>query len=305
MEFKSKAEENVYNAMKSGKYSIASLKMFENIEKIELSKNIVDHIEYTDALFDEYLYEISEMKEQKPGLEEYLNALKAGDIIDNQCLEMEDSFLIGLYKQISQETAIDKMIEYAKNGIHITSNMYNVIAITLLKGTSTKENEIIRETNEKYVGYIQDREFKISYFPIDFTETAEALNRLSELFNNRLSGETFDNLFIQPFLIHGLFGALQVYGDGNTRLGRLNQHILLWQLINERTKYDFDLPPLYATRSYYPYREEYRSKIKDLVVNGDNEAWNNWFLFNLKRLEDQIYKNNENILTLKRRLKST
>ena len=33
----------------------------------------------------------------------------------------------------------------------------------------------------------------------------------------------------------------------------------------------------------------------------DEEAWNNWFLFNLNRIEDEIDRSNENINAMKRR----
>lgn len=302
MEFRSKVEEEVYNAMKSGKYNIASLNMFEKINEIELTKNVIDHMEYTEELFQEHLYELNELNTQKPGLKEYLLALKAGDILDNQSLEQENSFLLGLYMQTLEETAVDKMIKYAKNNTDLTNETIKDLAHTLLKGTSSKNIEVIRSANRTYVGRYENGERVIDYFPIDYTETDECLNKLAEFYNNLLQGKIYENIFVQPFIIHGLFGALQVFGDGNTRMGRLHQHILLWQLINEKTKFNFDMPPIYVTRSYYPYREEYRKRISNLVTKGDNDAWNEWIQFNLKRLEDQIFNNNENIISLKRSL---
>ena len=105
-------------------------------------------------------------------------------------------------------------------------------------------------------------------------------------------------------MIHGLFAALQMFNDGNTRMGRLIQHVLMWKLVNEQTEFSFDKPPIYATRSYYPFRGEYRSKIASLVIDNNNEAWEKWFDFNLKRIEDQIFMGNENLVELKRRVKS-
>ena len=302
MEFKNKNEEYTYNAMQSGKYSIASLDLLNCVDKIKLSDNTKSHIEYTNELLFEYLRDIYALKEETPGLKEFLVALKAADVIDNQSLEQENSFLLGLYMQTIEETAQQKLEQYFKNNVKINKELLKDLAKTLLTGTSTKPEGIIRESNEKFVGRMVNGEPIISYFPIDYHDIDEGLTRVSEIYNERLAGETYDNLFMQPFLIHGLFGALQMFGDGNTRMGRLHQHMLLWQLINERTEYNFDSPPLFFSRAYYPFRGDYRALIANLVKNGDSEAWNEWFLFNLKRLEDQIFQNNEHVLELKRNL---
>ena len=118
-----------------------------------------------------------------------------------------------------------------------------------------------------------------------------------------LEHEGFDNVYLQPFLIHGLMGGLQIFSDGNTRMGRIMQHALIWQLINEKMQFNFEMPPMYATRSYYPVRFQYREKIAKLVNDGSNKTWNDWFDFNLDRIEDSICADTENIKVLKRKNK--
>jgi len=304
MEDRSNIEKEIKEAMESGKYKIAGLDMFDIVDNIKLNDKLKSHMRDAENYFYEYLNDIMMLKDSKPGLNEYLNAIKSGDIIDNQSLEKENSFLIGLQMQLQRETAIDKLIRYAKEGKEITKKDILRVHNTLLRGTSSEDDKLIRDKNDKFVGHFEGVDRVIDYFPIDYKDINVALQKLSALYNTRLLGEEYDNVFIQPFLIHGLYGAIQVFSDGNTRFGRIMQHVLMWQLVNERTEFNFDLPPIYATRCYYPLRGKYRGLIGDLVKNNDEEAWNNWFLFNLNRIEDQIDRSNENINMMKRRIKN-
>lgn len=293
------SEQEINEAISSGNYKVASLDLFQDFSKLEISNSLKDHLVYTKDLLNYYLSEIIELQNKIPGLKEYLNALKAADLVDNQSLEKENSFLIGLYLQVEKENALDEIIRYIKENKELTDlNIYEVHR-SLLYGTSSESEELVRCKNQKFVGRFENGKRIIDYFPIDYKECEEAGKKLAKLYNSRL----FDNVFLQPFIIHGLFGALQIFSDGNTRMGRLVQHTLMWQLINETTNFNFDLPPLYATRSYYPYRGEYRNKIANLVVKNDSESWDEWFEFNLKRVEDQIYLNSENINVIKRKVK--
>ena len=56
------------------------------------------------------------------------------------------------------------------------------------------------------------------------------------------------------------------------------------------------------SRSYYPFREQYREKITNIVVENNQEGWNNWLHFNLNRIEDQIQFNEYNLEQYRTRL---
>lgn len=302
MNNRSTSERIIEEAMNSGKYSIASLGIFNTIGNLDISDKLIKHIEYTTEILMEYLAEISELKDKKPGLSEYLKALKVGDIVDNQSLEKENSFLIGLYMQVKKENAIDKIIKLLKQKGEISATDICRVHNTLLYGTSSEGVDLVRNKNDKFVGSIDNNGIQIDYLPLDYRDIKIALEEITELYNGRTSFEHFDNLLLRPLLIHGLFGAFQIFNDGNTRMGRLMQHALMWQLINKKTEYNFENPPIYATRSYFPYRGEYRDIIASLVVDNNSIAWNRWFDFNLNRIEDQIYASDENIKLLKRKL---
>ena len=214
-------------------------------------------------------------------------------------MEQENSFLIGLYSQMSRETMMGRLIRYSKSGKILTGKDLFSLHSTLLNGTLSEGVGSIRTDNATFVGGYTNNEVRIDYFPIDYKDIGLAADKLAEIYNYQLDGELYKNIFIQPFLLHGLFAALQIFKDGNTRTGRVMQHALLWRMINSQTQFEFDSPPLFATRNYFPYRTDYREKINDLVTLDDNAAWENWFIFNLYRIQDAIIASGDNIEQMK------
>ena len=85
---------------------------------------------------------------------------------------------------------------------------------------------------------------------------------------------------IKPIIYHGLLAALQLFKDGNTRYARTIQHVELWGMLNNIVSDHIDLPLIYATRQYFPFRGEYRDLIKNLAVNQE-DAWDDWISFNI------------------------
>lgn len=293
----------IRDARESGLYSVANLDMFNILDSLDIFDCVFSHMEYVDSLLKEYLEEIESLGNDNNGIIEYLRALRVGDVVDNQNLENKNSFLIGLYSKITRETAMGQLIKFANDGRMVTNSDFFDIHHILLTKTSSSGVDSIRMDNDKFVGRIVDGKPEFDYFPIDCCHVMEATDKIIDLYNNRLSKDIFDNVYLQPFLIHGLLSGLQIFSDGNTRMGRIMQHALIWQLINEKTDFNFIMPPLYATRSYYPVRFQYRKEIANLVSDGSNKNWNAWFDFNLDRIEDSISAGCENIKTLKRKNK--
>lgn len=273
----------------TGKYPTVGLEVIETVKNLRISNDVLDHVKDTQLrLKENYLDVICSFSGTNPGLKEYLNAIKASDIMNNQTMEKESSFLVGLYMQTNKQSAIDKLIRKLKTkGIITDKDIINIHG-TLLYGTSCENDEKVRTHNYKFVGRkYQSGKVEIDYFVIDHEDIPEANRALAEIYNKPLGIEEVDsNIFLRPFIVHGLFGALQIFEDGNTRMGRIMQHTLMWQLINEQMGFDFEQLPIYATRAYYPMREKCREKIKNIVVENNDQAWSDWFHFNLDRIED-------------------
>lgn len=280
-----KADEEIKELIDSGKYRQLDMSVIDNVKNIELDETTIKKLKIVMDIYFEYLENLKNVEDDK--LKEYLLTCKTADIIDNQKLEKEDSLLVALYMRLQGEFAIDRILKYDKLDNDKALNIHEL----LMKNTSTenKINKGFRKNNRKYVGEIVDGKRLIQYFPIDYSETSEVMNKILNYYNDDTNEKEISDLFIKPIIIHGLIAAYQCFDDGNTRFARLLQHTKIFNMTNKLTEYKLPLPCLYATRAYYPYRCEYRYLIRDIVLSNNSEAWNKWIVFNLKRLEDRLY----------------
>lgn len=284
--------------LKNNIYKMVNFSLFENIHNIELSSNTKKQYRFILMAYKDYINTVSSLSLDTR--QSFLTALKKADAIDNHKLEKEDSFLMALYLQTQRKTAIDEMIEHSISNISIPFLQY--IHELLMEGTSkeNQDNYNFRKDNCKFVGkYSTNGERLIQYFPVDYKDTEIAADEFLRYYNNKENIDE-EHLFIKPFVTHGLLAALQLFNDGNTRLARLFQQIKLWNMTNQVFQSQLEAPLLYITRSYYPFKEQSRNLIYQLVLNANNEAWDNWINFNLKRLEEQIYCNENHLLQLKK-----
>ena len=90
-----------------------------------------------------------------------------------------------------------------------------------------------------------------------------------------------------------------MFNDGNTRFARLVQHELIRRSTNN-LGYDFETPTFYATKLYDWLRADYRGLITKLVLNHDNNTWNEWIKFNARNFDNSIAANYDNIVNLER-----
>lgn len=292
-------DREIEEIINSGKYPIVTTELFNSIKNLEINPEIKDHLEYTVDLYKNYLKELLNLPVDKQ--EHFLKTLKAAEIMDNQKLEQENSFLISLYMTVLGDNSIDEMLKISNRKIESQDlvKMQNLI----LEGTSLdkKDNNGYRTNNRRFVGTWKNGVRNIQYFPLDYRNIDDAVSKFLNYYNEKEKDEL--SVLLKPFIIHGLLASLQLFPDGNTRLSRLLQHIKIWQSTKEVFNSDISMPAIYMSRSYYPYRTEYRNKIKNIAVSMDNISWNDWFNFNLNRLEDQLFYISDNLDAYKKIIK--
>lgn len=279
----------------TGKYKQLEFEVIESVKDIELTDKSIDMFKKVLETYFNYLELLDSVKDETK--EKFLNTLKFADVADNQKLEMENSFIISMYMQSQKKFAIDEIL-YDK---HLNKHTVLTTHKLLMKNTSTDNENTskYRNSNRKYVGGIVNGVRNIQYFPLDYNKIDKAMDEILKIYNDK-NNEYLNTIFFKPFIIHGLVAAYQMFDDGNTRLARLMQHVKLFNMTNEYTGFDLKKPAIYATRAYYPYRAEYRDLIKNIVLSPNTENWNNWFIFNLKRLEDQMFCNINNLEEIKK-----
>ncbi|MBD9074458.1 hypothetical protein EGP91_00435 [bacterium] len=290
------AEKEVLKAMKSG-VPIVDLDIFKRVQALTPSEQVLNQISYTEDLYKEYHDMIMSLSSSLRS--NYLQILKSEDIINNQVVEKENSFLLALYYKTHPKNAMDEMIRCCNS--EITASEFIKIHDKLLDGTSSEDQKGLREDNLKFVGTYVAGQRQIDYFPILEKDIVKALREYLSLINDKKRVQSKEDAFLKPIIYHGLLAALQLFKDGNTRYARLIQHINLWYYTNQTLGYDFSLPTVYATKQYAAGRASYRGLIKSIAITENDDAWNNWIIFNLKCLQNNIWVNQSNIETLKRR----
>ncbi len=282
---------------------IVSLSIFDNVHDICLDDSLKRNIDFTKEIYLEYLDDLKAFKETMRL--QILKSLMNIEIVDNHSLERENPNLLMSYNETHHSTAIKYLIKKLLNEKQdINSDIIRKTHEILMRGT-TNSNSInlgFRKSNISFVCHMKNGERIITFFPISCREINEAMNLFNAYFNENASCE--EDLFVRPFIVHGLLAALQVFEDGNTRLSRTMQHIKLFELTNEllgKNGYSFELPTIYTSKNYMPFRSEYRSLIRKIALNPDNDTWNEWINFNLSRLQERIFANDYIVTSLIRK----
>ncbi len=272
---------------------IVGLNVFDNIDSIKLEDRTMGLYEYTLELYKEFLEKLKKLN--KTNREKFLLELRNNEVFDNHTLEQENYADLYTYSETHNSTAYNYL--YRKLFIEkrpLTSAMFNKGYEILMRGTSN-ENEIsahYRKNNHHAVSYFgDDGKQVIQFLPISYDEIEWAITYLLGYFNKPEVSE--EELFVKPFVIHGLIAALQMFEDGNTRYGRTLQHSKIFMISHKMVDDSFDRPALYFSKTYLPYRQGYRELIYKLALNPNNQMWNEWVRFNLNRVQDQLFNNEQ------------
>lgn len=278
---------------KTGEYPAVDKDIVSRI--IEAKPN--DMVKYEiEELYERYVNYLKLLDElDKDTLKKFLKTLKNADIIDNQVLEGEDSFLMSLYSNVEKKHALDAIVKKDK----LTHDLLKQTHETLLKGTTSEslDNGNYRDNNRRFVGTYENGVPNIHFLPLHTSNIEYAMDEFLKYYNE--TETDINNLFIKPIKVHGMIGSLQVFNDGNTRLGRLLQNVKIYRQTNKMLGCKYDNPVVYLTRSYQPCRRDYREKIDELAINPSNDMVNKWLLFNLRRAGEEIFINSGRIEKVK------
>lgn len=293
-------EEDLVNSMeeiiKSGLYKMVDLDFLSYAPKLKIAKDILEIQKSFLENYKEYLEEIKSLPEELQIL--YLKALKNQEVVNNHSLEKVDSFAVSMYMLSKKKTALDKFLEI---DTPLKSVDFKNLHYTLLKNTPSSQASLkYRQTNTIFVGYYINNQREIEYIPIDYKLIPEAVSKILEFYNQEEASLEF--AFVKPFLIHGLIAGSQIFKDGNTRLARMFQHVLFFNMTRKFLETNLKFPALYTSNTYLLYRNQYRDLIKKLVTENNDEIWNKWIKFNYHRFEDQLMINNKNLKFLKKTL---
>lgn len=284
---KEEIEKEILTLIKTGKAKQVDLSLFDDIYNLKINTDTFLLAKDVLELYKQYLNIIKKFKDME---RYFLLALKENDIIKNHELENVPSIVTSMYLKAKFPSAIDKLIkDKEKNKIHTKADFIKVHKLLV---SWLEDDQNLRTDNTSYVGNNINGIRSINYIPIDYKFIPSAINEILAIYNNdNINNE--EDILIKPIIIHGLIAALQCFRDGNTRLSRVYQHVMLWNYTN---KYIDPIchPALYTSESI-SIMDNYRDLITDLAINSSNDTWNKWILNILLRFEKQIYINQDNI----------
>lgn len=271
------------------------MELLDKIDKIELNDDNKFFLEETSESYNAYLKELLQFDSKL--LEKYLITIKQAEILNNQETEEESSLLISLYTNMHRINSLTKIINIYNQKDDLTKKDLLSLHKILMTGTQSDTNNYkFRQTDTKFVGaFNPDGTKRIDYKPIEHEKIDECIEQILDFLNKK----NIDNVFMNPFIFHGIVAVMQPFDDGNTRLSRLVQHAKIWKNTNHLYSTDFKLPTIYLSKNYLLSRGYYRNLIKELAVEKNNDAWNKWFKYNLNMVNEQLYYLNNNIKKLK------
>lgn len=269
------------------------MKLLDEVDNIVLNDNNKYYLEDIENMYFDYINILKQLDHKL--LKEYLEIIKSNEILYNQQSEEESSLLISIYMNLSKYNSIDKMIELMGNSKDIHKDDVLGLHKILMEGTTDSDvTEGFRKNNDRFVGAFNiDGTKRIDYMPIDYNDIEDVMKKIIDLINNK-----DDNIFMNSFIVHALISVAQPFYDGNTRLSRLIQHGKIWTNTNRLCNVGFSNPVMYLSRNYFLSRGQYRSLLKDLALNENNEMWNNWFKYNLNMVSEQLYYLDTNVKKL-------
>ncbi|MBQ9072435.1 MAG: Fic family protein [Bacilli bacterium] len=263
-------------------------KLVSNIRNIQIYDNSMFHLEDVLKKYEEYLDILKQLEPNK--LKYFIRHLKNREIINNQEAEMEESFLLELFKLSQRKDSIDITMKYFEDD-NLTVDEVKKIHRVVIKGSSDdlESNYDLRSDNNKWVGaYGTNGQKRVDYMPPDYNEINELLTEVLSYLNEQ-DNTNFINIFIKPLIAHAAIAYLQPFGNGNTRLARVLQHCKICNSTNKLFGTEFTHPTIYLSKNYLLTRAQYRGLITNIAVNKDDGAWNKWFDYNLTMFDDQLY----------------
>lgn len=261
------------------------MKLIESIEHLELTDNNKYRLEDVENKYRDYINLLDDISANM--LDGYLKTLKKREIKNNHITENESSFKIDFYAEMQQEDSLTQLIKMTNEKDKLDICDIKELHKTLMFGTKTEDRAGAFRSPEDdiFVGAVySDGSKRIDYIPVASETLEENMSKVLELLNSKNN----DDIFINPFIMHGLITVLQPFVDGNKRISRLLQHGKIWANTNLVYSKSFELPPIYLSERYLANLGRYRELQNRLAMEENDEAWNKWIEHNLYMLEEQL-----------------
>lgn len=267
---------------------ISYFPLIDYVKRIKLSSELLEHLEYTNCDFDNYMQKLTEYDE------EYII----------------NYWVYSLYKELKYSQKIEhhsfdarKLIE--KGIFFDTLNISNKRIFDIHNFVMEEECEpsFKYRTDEVNISrYTSDGTEEIFYRGVNASDVNKFMNDFIELYKHNGTSLLFSNPFLISSLMHLLFVRIHPFNDGNGRTTRIIHNIKFTESINKLYGTKLKISPLNLSESINLNKITYVNRIDNIyfdLEHDTNDAINKWFNFILDMADEQIYKGVNMLNTIK------
>lgn len=267
--------------------------LLDNFQNIVLDSYNKEHLKESLEEYEKYLNELLKISYNDRIV--FLNTLKRQELINNQEMNCEDSFLAELDSEYYGNDSIEFMTNILLDTNNFSKEKIRKIHRILMRNTKDDypENRLYRQ-EEAFIGAKYNDKVVVSYIPPSPGEINCYMRTLIKYLNHNNKEE--ENILLKPIVAHAYVAALQPFANGNTRLARLLQYGEIFKLSRDVLDIRLEKPALYFSKTYLLSGIDYRENIKELV---DTKEWNQWIKYNLYKIDDQLYYNGNELTKYK------
>ena len=270
----------------------------EYINKIEISEQVKDHLEYTVDCFLEYLEKI--LKYDVKYINKYWIYLLYNELKSNQAIED--------YNPHNIDKIPDRLLS---DSLIMTNQKIHELHDIIMQGTN-KDGFEYRKTPVKISSVKPNGEETVFYYGVNNEDVDKFMNDFIKVYNhigynflkdliqkykNATNQEEKDRTllkcaFLKSALLHLLFIRIHPYRDGNGRTARVLQNLEFIGFLSKINGVNLKQSPINLSRSIQTNKITYVKILDNLAFNNkddDNELINKWFDFMLNMADEQIY----------------
>lgn len=252
-------------------------KLNDYVNKIELSDNVLQHVEMTSKSFDKYINLLSKLNPNQRYyflVESFKDEIKRSNCIENHIInpqDIKDNEVFFDSLDITNERIkklhkfamrLDKGIDY-RNGIAYVSSI---------------NPHTLEET--------------IYWYGVEAEDIQRFMNDFINIYKDTSISLISSNPFLKSALVSLLFIRIHPFKDGNGRTARLLHEMKFTELINKIYGSNLKICPLHISASILLNQFYYVNTIDDIYFDLEhdcNDKINNWFEFCLNMADEQIF----------------
>ena len=257
----------------------------EYVRRIRLLPYVLEHLEYTNRDFDDYMRKLKTYDEEY--IINYWIYLLYEELTSNQQIE-------GI--KFNEKTLIDRGVFFDRLTMshHRIHELHNFV----IESEPSQNPTFEYRKCEVNVSYFDNRGEHIYWRGAKAADLNKFMTDFIRLYRQGGASLTLSNPFLASSLMHLIFLRIHPYSDGNGRTSRIIHNIKFTETVNKLYGSKLKLSPLNLSRSILLNKITYIKRIDNIyfdLEHDTNKSINEWFNFILDVADEQIYASSQKL----------